>query len=563
MNKKFKQFKLLGVAASVLSLGAFTSCTPSDDTTVTTPNKMISSFSIDASKAKKSFALGEAFDSTGLSLNAVFKEQGNPVDIPETISLDDERVAIDAHEFDSSKFGEYTIYVTFTHNKVVRYASYTVLVNRSFNGLTGIDVSVGVSSYELSNEQKKISITPVLTVKEVGENGVVGAEITDYEVTYYKDGEKLDNLNDIEDDGLYQVWVSKTFTKDLDSFVAKNFAVISVVNNVASIKVNSEDESSVFEQTAGSDVISSTWTYTVTYANGKTEQVSAEDVTTDVNTSSQGDKTATVTFKKTNCKGEEKTVTTSVDYKVNPAEGEADIIKEYHFDASSLATGDITSNSVLSNTDENGSAADKNIMTVMATSSSKVTVDGSTKSFTVDDQTINATQRLKMTGSSAADFSSRCIKLDLDGESTIELFAVSSNGTSPGGDRTISLVDSADESDSNYQETQTLDLIAGSTVEKMEFTASKAGTFYLTFAKGGVNVYYIKVTTTIKAQKSVNLSYSPSDVDKASHSTDLPLAFKDDNDTSYEDVSVTAKADSDKPIVIDGSGKTFNVGEDS
>lgn len=118
--------------------------------------------------------------------------------------------------------------------------------------------------------------------------------------------------------------------------------------------------------------------------------------------------------------------------------------------------------------------------TVLATSSSTVTIDGNKKEI----DGLKFTQRIKLNGTGKVD--SRSIKIEVASAATVVVYGMSG---SSGKIRTLALFDSTF---TPIDETQTND---GNAIAKLEYTLNEAGTYYLASTNSGINIYYISITT--------------------------------------------------------------------
>ncbi len=143
--------------------------------------------------------------------------------------------------------------------------------------------------------------------------------------------------------------------------------------------------------------------------------------------------------------------------------------------ANDLTAGDITANQVVV----------ENVVTILATESAKVTVDGNNKSI----DGFDFTQRIKLGGTIASD--ARAIKLDLAGPSKIIVYAMSSSSSA---DRNLILQDSTGA-------TVGTQVALGASIAKLEYSVTAAGTYLLGSEKSGINIYGI-IITAVAAEES-------------------------------------------------------------
>ncbi len=147
--------------------------------------------------------------------------------------------------------------------------------------------------------------------------------------------------------------------------------------------------------------------------------------------------------------------------------------------ANDLTAGDITANQVVV----------ENVVTILATESKKVTVDGSKKSI----DGFDFTQRIKLGGTIASD--ARAIKLDLAGPSKIIVYAMSSSSST---DRNLILQDSTGA-------TVGTQVALGASLAKLEYSVTAAGTYLLGSENSGINIYGI-IITAVAAEEPVEPS---------------------------------------------------------
>ncbi len=461
----------------------------SSSTSTVEKKKMLEGLVVDKSNAKVKFNKGEAFETTGLILRVGFSEEGVSGDYWSKLALDAEGVTIDSSKYNKDVVGTYTISISYTYDKAIRYGEYDVEVVDEYDGQLGIDVSVaeGDAKFELSSTNTTCDLTTIaskLVVKEVLKDGSLSESALDastYEVSYYKGSTKLDDATSINEAGVYQVWVKTTLTRDTKTFTVDNFAFIYVINDVQSIALKAGE--GTFTQEAGKDKISSTWKFVATYANGTTKELTSEDVTISIDTKTAGnDKTATVTYEETNPLEEKVTKTTTVTYSVTQPSGTVTVNKTYVFNANSLgavsgaAAITLAQDTALAMTDETGAATDS----VLSTATANVSYDYNKKTFDVNGTSTTVTTRLKLSGSSK-------LKLVVEGPTTIDLYAITSSSKDV--TRTLNI------QDSNGSIISSSEGIPNA-VTKASFTVETAGTYYIG-CSNSINIYYASVATTI------------------------------------------------------------------
>ena len=272
--------------------------------------KMLEKLIVDASYAKTKFNKGEDFSTDGLELRVGYSDESDGIIYYEKLPLTSEGVSIDSSSYNKDAVGSYTISVSYTYDKAIRYGEYVVEVVDEYDGQLGIDVAISSTdaTLALTSENKTADLTSLaskLTVKEVLADGTLSSamEQDKYEVSYYSGDTKLDDATAINEAGVYQIWVKTTLTRDTKTFDVSNFVFVYVTNELVSITLKTDV--GTFTQESGKDVISSTWEFVAHYANEATKELTAEDVTIDIDTKTAGtNKKATVTYEETDPLGE-------------------------------------------------------------------------------------------------------------------------------------------------------------------------------------------------------------------------------------------------------------------
>ncbi len=483
----------------------------SSQTSTTEKKVMLEKLVVDTNYAKVKFNKGEAFSSDGLILRAGYSTEGEDGIYYEKVSIYATGVVIDSSKYNKDEVGTYTISISYTFEKAIRYGEYEVSVVDEYDGQIGIDVSLedDDEKIELSSTSTSADLSSVaskLVVKEVLADGSLATTALDaskYEVSYYKDGTKLDETS-VSEQGVYQVWVKTTLTRDNKNFTVSNFALVYVINDVQSIAVKTDV--GTFTQEQGKDVISSTWTYVATYANGTTKELTSEDVTIDIDTSTAGEnKTATVTYEETNPLDEKVTKTTSVTYTITSSSA-ATTTYVYRFNPDSI-TGvtvgtNFTTDLDLQTVDKDGNTTDS-VMKYITGKTSVVKAQG--KQVTLTDGTIVTPTNMLQTGGATSGLTQRLVKLNLSGASVIDLYFSSTSSS-----KTVaaSILNSEGTALTTSEKTN-------NTLIKTTFEVEKAGTYYLAF-DNSANIYYIDITTTVE-NKTVRTaeSYNISEYDPA------------------------------------------------
>ncbi len=487
-----------------------TSSSSSSSSSSSEVKKMLEKLIVDASYAKTKFNKGEDFSTEGLELRVGYSEESDGYVYYEKLPLTSEGVSIDSSAYNKDAVGSYTISISYTYDKAIRYGEYVVEVVDEYDGQLGIDVSIASEEQTLAlNSANKTadltSLASKLTVKEVLADGTLSSamEASKYEVSYYAGNEKLVDATAVSKAGVYQIWVKTTLTRDTKTFDVSNFVFVYVTNNLESITLKTGV--GTFTQEAGKDAISSTWEFVAHYANEESKALTSEDVTIDIDTTTAGtDKKATVTYEETNPLGTKVSKSVEVTYTITSSQA-ATTTYVYRFDPSTITktTGaKFTDDIDLVTVDKSGVTTDT-VMKYIAGNNGSTPKDN-TKEITLTDGTKITPTKLLQTGGSSTALTGRILKLDLQGSSVIDLYFSSTNGS-----KTVaaSLLDSTGSVITTTAETS-------NSVTKATFEVSSAGTYYISF-NNSANIYYIDVTTTVtnkqaRASESYNISeYTP------------------------------------------------------
>lgn len=169
---------------------------------------------------------------------------------------------------------------------------------------SGISISKNTTDYTLERLTRSIP-TNDITVKALAADKLSEITLTrgvDYELEFYKNGtEKLDNLTKA-DGGTYDIWAKTTIGGEThDAFV--------VVYVVDQVKKFEREGTFTTTQELGTDEMSKTWQFRVTYTSGKTETIDKTDSRIKISNYStyvatKNGKTALVSFTDTDCKGQ-------------------------------------------------------------------------------------------------------------------------------------------------------------------------------------------------------------------------------------------------------------------
>lgn len=252
-------------------------------------NRVLQSITVDSFDAKVNFAVGEEFSYEGLTVTANYLVLGESI----TTATEDvtSKVDYDTSEFDSSKAGTYTVYLSYTYGTVTMYGDYNVNVLSDLEGtIAGLEVTYdGARQIDLTAENPtatidltKIKVTRMSgdTVDDVGETILPAGN---YTLSYSKDGGALTaveagatSLSGLTK-GVYSIYALSTYTLGNETFEMSGFVTVFVVDSLASI-AKDEGGTLSFDYDADANTIGSDWTFTATYGSGATVKLKAEDV---------------------------------------------------------------------------------------------------------------------------------------------------------------------------------------------------------------------------------------------------------------------------------------------
>lgn len=303
------------------------------------------------------FDLNAPYSSDNLSVSATYIDitvevtEEDPNANVKTVDLNTSDYTIDYSEYDPSKVGTYTIYVSHTHAGVTRFASYDVSVNEKEPEIGGIVASAveEKSAYTLTADVTSVTVgKDAVKVYRIGSDGKPGETPladADYNVQLYLGSEKCQD-NSAGENGVYCLEVSLASDP-----AVKDFVLISVANPVSKIELAQSGDAVYTQEASSKDTISGTWQFTVTYANGKTKTVKSGDagLTIEIDTATASAKKAAVSYAETPAGASAPTtVTCEVDYTITA--------KPVTGDQTYTVTHDVTD--ISSNTDfENVAAA--------------------------------------------------------------------------------------------------------------------------------------------------------------------------------------------------------------
>ena len=515
-------------------------------------NRVLQSITVDSFDAKVNFAVGEEFSYEGLTVTANYLVLGESI----TTATEDvtSKVDFDTSEFDSSKAGTYTVYLSYTYRKVTMYGDYNVNVLSDLEGtIAGLEVTYdGARQIDLTAENPtatidltKIKVTRMSgdTVDDVGETILPEGN---YTLSYSKDGGALTaveagatSLSGLTK-GVYSIYALSTYTLGNETFEMSGFVTVFVVDSLASI---AKDEGGTLTYDYGADVntIGSDWTFTATYGSGATVKLNAEDVDFGERVNdSEGENSVTVSYTEEVLKYDAEaddavTDSVTVDCDVTYTIGEnpnAGTTYEKTTTVNITELGIANSDSITESIDLSG---DGKIM-AMASSSKEIRINDNSKKI----DGFEFGRRLQLRGAGTAD--ERSIKLSIEGPAEIIVYGMSATS---GSVRTLSLYDGEFANSSQGQSND------GNAIQKFTYTVDEAGTYYLA-GDNGMNIYYISIVETISAPVLSNVIVNI---------TDLGIANSDSITESIDlsgDGKIMAMASSSKEIRINDNSKKID-----
>ena len=318
--KKFKGL-IVALLAAVMAFAfvAFSGCGGGEDVIVLT------GVTLNTENAKTLFTLDEDFSAEGLKVTVNKHNQTKNEDLePEEVALDDANLSIDSSAFVKGEKGKYAINVTYTIGESSKSASYDVTVNKL---AAGLNVTKTVTAYELAAGGTEIALND-LTVKIVDSHGESEQALAadKYQLSYYKGNQEValtDNKFIVTEEGAYQIWAtvenySIPGSKSDKTYTLEGFVLVYVSNAIQSIAFNADAAGTKVSQTAGEDKMSSTWTFTATYADGSTATLTSDQVVIEglETASPKAEGVANISYTQIDSQGNEITVTTTVNYTV-------------------------------------------------------------------------------------------------------------------------------------------------------------------------------------------------------------------------------------------------------
>ena len=515
-------------------------------------NRVLQSITVDSFDAKVNFAVGEEFSYEGLTVTANYLVLGESI----TTATEDvtSKVDFDTSEFDNSKAGTYTVYLSYTYGTVTMYGDYNVNVLSDLEGtIAGLEVTYdGARQIDLTaeNPTATIDLTKIKVTRMSGETvDDVGETILpegNYTLSYSKDGGALTaveagatSLSGLTK-GVYSIYALSTYTLGNETFEMSGFVTVFVVDSLASI---AKDEGGTLTYDYGADVntIGSDWTFTATYGSGATVKLNAEDVDFGERVNdSEGENSVTVSYTEEVLKYDAEaddavTDSVTVDCDVTYTIGEnpnAGTTYEKTTTVNITELGIANSDSITESIDLSG---DGKIM-AMASSSKEIRINDNSKKI----DGFEFGRRLQLRGAGTAD--ERSIKLSIEGPAEIIVYGMSATS---GSVRTLSLYDGEFANPSQGQSND------GNAIQKFTYTVDEAGTYYLA-GDNGMNIYYISIVETIPA---------PVLTDVIVNITELGIANSDSITESIDlsgDGKIMAMASSSKEIRINDNSKKID-----
>ena len=550
-------------------------------------NRVLQSITVDSFDAKVNFAVGEEFSYEGLTVTANYLVLGESI----TTATEDvtSKVDYDTSEFDSSKAGTYTVYLSYTYGTVTMYGDYNVNVLSDLEGtIAGLEVTYdGARQIDLTAENPtatidltKIKVTRMSgdTVDDVGETILPEGN---YTLSYSKDGGALTaveagatSLSGLTK-GVYSIYALSTYTLGNETFEMSGFVTVFVVDSLASI---AKDEGGTLSFDYGADVntIGSDWTFTATYGSGATVKLNAEDVDFGERVNdSEGENSVTVSYTEEVLKYDAEaddavtdsvTVDCEVTYTIgeNPNAGQevTDTYSVNFSDASKgWALGEGTIQDTVIGADGTKDAAG-GIISLLSTKS-----DGSAQAKTKEKsakaadgtQFTNAIQigTISSTKAWAIDVSS----YDESAEVVISVYASTS-----GSERTIALYQ---EASSSATALFTSESFTDSGVAYLsEWTVSGGGVYYVGSTKDAINFFAISVDVTYTSGGSdtpamQDIAVDMEDVLAAMDNTTEALTDKELITAEVASSGIFVRGSKDltlnKSTKLDKDGNTYNV----
>lgn len=454
----------------------------------------LSSLLIDYTNAQTRYNLADEFSYEGLVVTAVIYDYSSGTQTETfSVSLDDENLVIDSSSFDNTQEGQYTIPVSYTYEGVTVSATYTVrvlvgagLYMEIVDGDNVYDISASYAM-QLGGTTIDLSDIDVYLADVNGKTSTLLTEGYTFKVFYGDEEVEVTNNKFVaENAGAYNVWAyyenytipGTSITVDLDDFM-----IIYVTDTLVSIEL-SNPGTAVTTQSAGSDVISSTWEFTATYSSGTTKQLTIDDVEVsglDTRTATDSG-VATISYTEYDTvSGNEITRTTTVNYVIEASSGTVSEKFEFSYDELTAAI-----ESAL------GSATDKTALT------SEYFNTASNSFLTVNISDSN--DQYRTSGNGCFEIKNGSVSVTFSGTGTLTITVSSTGGSNTS---EIGLIDSegnyisatitgtnAVENDAGYYE------VTGTTYVTLMFDITEAGTYSLV-SNLGTNNRGVRIQTIV------------------------------------------------------------------
>lgn len=451
---------------------------------------------------KTEFRTNEEFESDGIFVRATYLDSTiapDPLDpeanlIIERINTEggESGYVIDSSDFDNTRVGIYTIYVSYTYLGVTCTASYHVSVvgdDPAYGGIVAKLANGKSDSHNLTGESVVIpdDTVAVYEIQADGTESSTPLAADKYDVNLYLGSKKLEN-NTASENGVYSLVASLK-----DDATKQDFIPVYVVNPVVSIELIQDAAGARYSQAAGNqDKISGTWQYTLTYANSSTKVIKGDNagLSVEIDTKTvQEDQTATVTYTEKDAKGVEHKVTCQVTYTITEATGIPDEPLEINIgalvSAGTLSASEYTSEVQLGQNDAV-------TVSVLAASNSTVSIDSNSKSL----DGFSSTHRLKLGGKGTNE--SRSIKIETVCAVTVTVYMMSSSGDAS---RQVGIWSGVFDPNPTTGEATApvvaVQTVGGASLEKHVYEISAEGIYYLAAVGSGTNVYGIIVTPNV------------------------------------------------------------------
>lgn len=327
---KRRQFLMTALLVLITTAFVFTGC--GMKTTV----KTLESLSVNADNAKVEYFAGEEFDPNGIIVTARFQVANSTTD--KDIALNSSEYTVDSSAFNTNQVGKYDIIISYTYEEVTKTATYQVTVTKgAYDGLA-IELGEGMQEEYLLTQATATIDTTKIIVKETNALGdLIDQPISGYTTALYQGKDQIQLTDGVANvtAGVYQIWVYSPSKMEQD-YIRKAFVTIYVLDRVETLAFNE----GTLTQPAGSDEITATWTFIVTYKSGATKQVTASDLNfvQKVDTSAEGENlVATVNYEEKDLKGETYTTPNlEVNYTVTKKQSTATVTNEYNFSLDAL-----------------------------------------------------------------------------------------------------------------------------------------------------------------------------------------------------------------------------------